>query len=129
MLDIHAVTHSRAGTLLFTHDAALAVNSHQVGNGRILQLTLVLAVILRISLIIIVIFIFVFGVFTVVIRLVIVSLDQSLSLTLASAQIAMLFLLTVSEHDHVVFEFTILLNCLQELHHDKKCVSYLKQQV
>ena len=71
---------------------------------------LCLRIVVWVIFIVLIFFIFVQAI---VLRDVVVSLLESLSFSLTSPELSMLFILPLCEHDHVLLEFSILLNCFQ----------------
>ena len=132
MLDLHAVAHARARpVLLLAHHATLAVpNAHQIGNGCVLELALVLAIVLRVGLVVVVVLLLLFGhVLAVIVRNVVVSLDEALAFTLTTSQVAMELLFTIRQHHNVPLEFSIFVDGFQKLHSQTdRQVSYTWQE-
>ena len=117
VLNIHSIAQPGASSLLFpAHDAALAIAySVQLGYRRILKFTLVLRVVFGIGLIIIIIFLFLLRLITLAVGDIVISLGQSLTLTFASSQISVLLFFAIGQHDNIAFEFSIFLDCFQQL--------------
>ena len=117
VLNIHSIAHPGASSLLFlAHDAALAIAySVQLGYRRILKFALILGVVLGIGLVIVIIFLFLLRLITLTVGDIVISLGQSLTLTFASSKISVFLLLAIGQHDDVAFEFTIFLDCFQQL--------------
>ena len=109
-------------------DAAAPIDRLKFGDGHILHLASNLAVILG-RFIIVVVLVLLLEIFTIIIGLVIVTIAQATSLTIALPHIAMVPLLTISEHDNETLELSIFLNRLQKLFIKINLISDFFQEV
>ena len=107
MLDVHTIADFGAGALLFLRLNAAATICRE--RFCVLDLTLIFAIVLRCLIIFIELTIF-FQVLAIAFRYVGVTFLQALAFAFTPPYQAMLFLLTISEHDYVALEFTVLLD-------------------
>lgn len=84
-----------------------------------LTYTLVLRVVLGVSFVVVVVLLVDLAI-TLVVRHIVVTLDKSLPLTLTTAQFTVLSFLAIGKHNHILFEFSVFLDCLQQLAQEKR---------
>ena len=112
MLDVHTIADFGASALLFLRLNAAATICRE--RFCVLDLTLIFAIVLR-CLIIFIELTILFQVLAIAFRYVGVTFLQALAFAFTPPYQAMLFLLTISEHDYVALEFTVLLDCFEQL--------------